>query len=153
MPRVTFAERIGYSPSNYANMIARGSKPGSDLLSALVAHTAVNPAWLLTGEGDMLKSGSATTTDAARPASEHAPVSRQGQHQEREQGEDVPSLIAGLVREFGNLRERVGRAEGVLGMGSPGRDLQAEALLQEGLKRAAEDRDKEAPKPAAGSQG
>ena len=48
-------KKIGFPFGNYMNITgARGSKPPSDLLMAIVEHVGVNARWLLTGKGPML---------------------------------------------------------------------------------------------------
>ena len=52
-----FARRVGSNQSTYGNMVARGSKPSPDLLAGIVTELGIDPTWLLTGEGPMLREG------------------------------------------------------------------------------------------------
>lgn len=56
--KTQFAKAIGIPPTSVCNYIGgqRASKPSSEMLAKIVVETNISPEWLLTGEGEMLKS-------------------------------------------------------------------------------------------------
>jgi phage repressor protein C with HTH and peptisase S24 domain len=56
LSRLAFCKRIGFPYARYHHVTGeRRSKPTADLLSAVAAHTEVNPRWLLSGEGPVYR--------------------------------------------------------------------------------------------------
>lgn len=55
-----FARDIDTAQTTVANMFIRDSEPRFDLLEKIINIYKVNPAWLLTGEGEMFSSGAAS---------------------------------------------------------------------------------------------
>lgn len=52
-----FAKAIGVTPTVIANVVGtRQGKPSFDVISKVCANANISAEWLLTGEGDMLKS-------------------------------------------------------------------------------------------------
>jgi phage repressor protein C with HTH and peptisase S24 domain len=57
LSRLAFCRHIDFPYPRYHHITGeRRSKPTADLLSALAAHTDVNPAWLLSGQGPAYRS-------------------------------------------------------------------------------------------------
>lgn len=56
LSRLAFCRHIGFPYARYHHITGeRRSKPTADLLSAVAAHTAVNPEWLLSGQGPVYR--------------------------------------------------------------------------------------------------
>ena len=96
-----FGRLIGLQPSSITNWIRRDTLD-FELIYSKCAD--LNPHWLLTGEGEMLKSTV---------------------HQSNPQQEAAPAQLTGLIRELmnelrqkneeiGELRERIGRADSTI---------------------------------------
>ncbi len=51
----TIASLIGISQGSLSDIENGKTKPSSDTLASIVRHTDINPAWLLTGEGPMMR--------------------------------------------------------------------------------------------------
>ncbi|MBD2766481.1 helix-turn-helix transcriptional regulator [Hymenobacter sp. BT664] len=48
-----FSAALGVSDTNTRNYLSKGTKPNSDYLESILRHfNRVNPAWLITGEGE-----------------------------------------------------------------------------------------------------
>lgn len=91
-----FALAIGVSPQAINNVIAERTKtPSSDLLNGIAkAFPQVNPTWILTGEGNMLRN---TTVEAAPPVQpQPVPV-------------EVPNVNP-ILEELRLMRQELGRA-------------------------------------------
>lgn len=56
----SFAKKINITQSTIASMFSKGTQPSVKTINAIIDNTDVNKEWLLTGEGEMLKSGSST---------------------------------------------------------------------------------------------
>lgn len=65
MNKAEFCRNIGYEPSQYGNMFSRGDAPNLGLAQKIVKSTSVNSAWLLTGEGEMLRNEGAEEEESA----------------------------------------------------------------------------------------
>lgn len=65
--KAAFARAIDLVPTSISNYLSSGrkSKPSSDMLEKIVSKLGVNAAWLLTGEGEILKSGISITNTGA----------------------------------------------------------------------------------------
>lgn len=58
-----FARTMGVSDTNVRNYLDRGSKPSSEFLENLIRNfDTINPAWLLTGEGEPFLPGTNSAT-------------------------------------------------------------------------------------------
>lgn len=76
-----FATLIGVSPTVIENVVGtRQGKPSYDVLEKVCANANVNPEWLLTGEGPMLRADE--RSDSSIPVATHA----------SEPGEGIPLL-------------------------------------------------------------
>lgn len=62
----SFAKQLGLERYNLSNYISskRRSKPSVDIIAKIVSLLDVDAYWLLTGEGEMLKSGTADQSNA-----------------------------------------------------------------------------------------
>jgi len=69
---VAFAEKLGIPYRTYVNYKS-GRTPPAELLVAAVAAFQVSPAWLISGQGPMFQTDSATTA-AVAPRSNAAPL-------------------------------------------------------------------------------
>ena len=58
--KTAFSKRIDVKPTTVSNIVnERATKPSSEILKNIIkAIPEINPSWLLTGEGEMLKSES-----------------------------------------------------------------------------------------------
>jgi len=66
LSRLAFCKHIGFPYPRYSHITGeRRSKPTADLLSAVVAHTDANPAWLLSGEGPVYRAQARATEGSA----------------------------------------------------------------------------------------
>ena len=55
-----FSAALGVSDTNTRNYLTKGTKPNSDYLESVLRHfNRINPTWLLLGEGEPFKEGSA----------------------------------------------------------------------------------------------
>jgi len=91
-----FAKAIGVTPSAINNLVVGKTKtPSSDLLNGIAkAFPQVNPTWILTGEGNMLRN---TTVEAAPPVQpQPVPV-------------EVPNVNP-ILEELRLMRQELGRA-------------------------------------------
>ena len=96
----SFAKAIGVSPTVIANVVgSRRGKPSFDVLEKVCANAYVSPTWLLTGEGDMLR------TSATVPINPIAPTSPTPQF------EALISTIAQQAEEIGRLKARIDELE------------------------------------------
>jgi len=51
----TLAKLIGISQGSLSDIENGKTKPSSDTLTSIVRHTDINPAWLLTGDGPVMR--------------------------------------------------------------------------------------------------
>ena len=96
-----FGRLIGLQPSSITNWIRRDTLD-FELIYSKCAD--LNPHWLLTGEGEMLKS----TVRQSSPQQEAAPDQFTGLIQE------LMNELRQKNEEIGELRERIGRADGTI---------------------------------------
>lgn len=96
-----FGRLIGLQPSSITNWIRRDTLD-FELIYSKCAN--LNPHWLLTGEGEMLKS----TVHQSNPQQEAAPAQLTGLIQE------LMNELRQKNEEIGELRERIGRADGTI---------------------------------------
>jgi len=96
-----FGRLIGLQPSSITNWIRRDTLD-FELIYSKCAD--LNPHWLLTGEGEMLKS----TVRQSSPQQEAAPDQFTGLIQE------LMSELRQKNEEIGELRERIGRADSTI---------------------------------------
>lgn len=96
-----FGRLIGLQPSSITNWIRRDTLD-FELIYSKCAD--LNPHWLLTGEGEMLKS----TVHQSSPQQEVAPSQLTGLIQE------LMNELRQKNEEIGELRERIGRADGTI---------------------------------------
>ena len=96
-----FGRLIGLQPSSITNWIRRDTLD-FELIYSKCAY--LNPHWLLTGEGEMLKS----TVHQSSPQQEAAPAQFTGLIQE------LMNELRQKNEEIGELRERIGRADSTI---------------------------------------
>ena len=96
-----FGRLIGLQPSSITNWIRRDTLD-FELIYSKCAD--LNPHWLLTGEGEMLKS----TVRQSNPQQDVAPAQLTGIIQE------LMNELRQKNEEIGELRERIGRADGTI---------------------------------------
>ena len=96
-----FGRLIGLQPSSITNWIRRDTLD-FELIYSKCAD--LNPHWLLTGEGEMLKS----TVHQSSPQQEAAPAQLTGLIQE------LMNELRQKNEEIGELREGIGRADGTI---------------------------------------
>ena len=96
-----FGRLIGLQPSSITNWIRRDTLD-FELIYSKCAD--LNPHWLLTGEGEMLKS----TVRQSNPSQDAAPTQLTGIIQE------LMNELRQKNEEIGELRERIGRADGTI---------------------------------------
>jgi hypothetical protein len=89
----SFALSVGISPSVVENVVGqRSGKPSFDVLEKVCANANINPEWLLTGSGTMLKSGDEVLVKAPPPPHNIS----------------SDTMIMELIRDNGDLREEIG---------------------------------------------
>ena len=96
-----FAQMMGTTPQNIGNWIRRGTIPYEEIYKICVG---VNPHWLLTGQGEVLMSH----TPQSNPPQDAAPAQLTGIIQE------LMNELRQKNEEIGELRERIGRADGTI---------------------------------------
>lgn len=69
-----FARDTDYAQTTVANMFVRDSEPRSDLLEKIIEKYNVNPNWLLTGEGEMFKTGTSIVAEKKSGIEERIPI-------------------------------------------------------------------------------
>lgn len=78
-----FAQTLGVSEANIRGYI-RGVVPKADVLAKIVSYyDDVNPTWLLTGEGNMLKTSTSGTDEAPCPDEKERKTEKNGEKQRR----------------------------------------------------------------------
>lgn len=126
-----FAQKLGVSEANIRGYI-RGVVPKADVLAKIVSsYDDISPAWLLTGEGEMLKSAPSGAMGASETAktsevttknvasaptapaplnSDYHPLTAKGKKQNRvETAETTASPMALLVEKVAQQAEEIGR--------------------------------------------
>lgn len=78
-----FAQTLGVSEANIRGYI-RGVVPKADVLAKIVSsYDDINPTWLLTGEGNMLKTSTSGTDEAPCPDEKERKTEKNGEKQRR----------------------------------------------------------------------
>ena len=95
-----FARDTDYAQTTVANMFVRDSEPRSDLLEKIIEKYNVNPNWLLTGEGEMFKTGTSIVAEKMSGIEERIPILSQkvscGPGQVWEHEDNIESYIEPL---------------------------------------------------------
>lgn len=102
----SFANTVGVSPTVIENVVGtRQGKPSFDVLEKVCANANINPTWLLTGEGDMLRPsavGEPEPREAMPLATTPAP---------QPQFESLIATIREQAEEIGRLKARIDMLE------------------------------------------
>ena len=78
-----FAQTLGVSEANIRGYIRR-VVPKADVLAKIVSsYDDINPTWLLTGEGNMLKTSTSGTEEAPCPDEKERKTEKNGEKQRR----------------------------------------------------------------------
>lgn len=110
------SKSIGVSPTVVENILGtRKGNPGFDVLQKTIyANANINPEWLMTGQGEMLKSEkSLTATTPTKPSTlvkEDNPLLDYLQNENKELKEEISTLNA----ENKALNKEIGKLEGKL---------------------------------------
>jgi hypothetical protein len=108
MTATRFAESIGVPASSVSHVRSGRNKPGYDfIIKVLGKYPEINPEWLLTGAGDMLRGGSNPPSDACASTKINASTDESLEaKKEREISMPEGVNISGLEKCLTSLREQ-----------------------------------------------
>lgn len=69
-----FAKKCGIPQATFSNMYQRQSEPKAELLQKIIELFSVNAHWLLTGEGEMFKTGTSIVAEKKSGIEERIPI-------------------------------------------------------------------------------
>ena len=111
-----FAQNLGVSEANIRGYI-KGVVPKADVLAKIVSsYDDISPSWLLTGEGDMLKTAPSDTLDTPQQPSPQAPSQEKDQKNKKAKAtsSNTDTSVVELARIIAQQAEEIGRLKSEL---------------------------------------